>query len=303
MRSVRGIIEQMFISSNLLAISCLFLAATLWGVVWYPLRLLETAGVVGLWSILFAYGTAVLLGSVFLPRIWLEIKQNYLLLIVVAVGAAWCNVAFILAILDGNVIRIMLLFYLSPIWTTLLGWWLLNERLNTTELATLLLAMCGALLMLWDASLGFPWPRDGSDWLSLSAGVAFSISNIAVRKLQGVSITSKTLVNWWGVSLLAAVWLLLSGANPPSVSFSVIAWTAGVGVIIVTLMTVSVQYGVSQLPVYRSAVILLFELIVGAVSSQWLTNEVVMLNEWLGGGLIMVAAYVSAKASTAEKYN
>ena len=61
-------------------------------------------------------------------------------------------------------------------------------------------------------------------------------------------------------------------------------------------MTFTVQYGVTKLPVYRSAVILLFELVAGAVSSQLLTDEVMELNEWIGGGFIVLAAYLSARA-------
>jgi drug/metabolite transporter (DMT)-like permease len=59
-------------------------------------------------------------------------------------------------------------------------------------------------------------------------------------------------------------------------------------------MTVAVQYGVSHMPVHRSAVILLFELVIGAVSSLLLTDEVVLIREWVGGIMIITAAYLAA---------
>jgi drug/metabolite transporter (DMT)-like permease len=34
--------------------------------------------------------------------------------------------------------------------------------------------------------------------------------------------------------------------------------------------------------------------VVGAVSSLLLTNEVIELREWIGGGLVMLAAYLTA---------
>jgi len=68
----------------------------------------------------------------------------------------------------------------------------------------------------------------------------------------------------------------------------------GVGICTATL---AVVYGVTKMPVHRSAVILLFELVAGAVSAQWLTDEIVTNVEWFGGGLIMLAAYLSARAS------
>ncbi len=60
-------------------------------------------------------------------------------------------------------------------------------------------------------------------------------------------------------------------------------------------MTVTVLYGVSHMPVHRSAVILLFELVIGAVSALLLTDEVVLMREWLGGALIVAAAYMAAR--------
>ena len=66
------------------------------------------------------------------------------------------------------------------------------------------------------------------------------------------------------------------------------------------VMALAVQYGVTHMPLHRSAVILLFELIVGAVSSLLLTDERVLLQEWLGGALILMAAYLAAHAHIGE---
>jgi drug/metabolite transporter (DMT)-like permease len=60
-------------------------------------------------------------------------------------------------------------------------------------------------------------------------------------------------------------------------------------------MTFTVLYGVTRMPVHRSAVILLFELVIGAVSSLLLTDEVVLPREWLGGSMIIAAAWLAAR--------
>ena len=54
-------------------------------------------------------------------------------------------------------------------------------------------------------------------------------------------------------------------------------------------------YGVSSMPVQRSAVIMLFELVVSAASSWWLAGETMVLAEWLGGGLILSAALIAIR--------
>ena len=221
-------------------------------------------------------------------------KTGWLLLI--AVGNAWCNVAFILAILQGNVMRVLLLFYLSPLWATLLAWLILNEHMSRLAALTLVIAMTGAAVMLWDPSVGWPWPNSVADWLAITSGMAFAFANVSVRKTQGVSIPVKNLFSWIGVSVLAIVWILLSDAPYPTASHEVMLWALLLGPVVVLVMTFTVQYGVTKLPVYRSAVILLFELVAGAVSSQLLTDEVMELNEWIGGGFIVLAAYLSARA-------
>jgi drug/metabolite transporter (DMT)-like permease len=162
-------------------------------------------------------------------------------------------------------------------------------------LATLALAMAGALLMLWNPQLDFPWPQDQSDWLAISAGMGFSFSNVAVRRLKHLSWVMKAGVSWWGVVVVVGLWLLFTQATLPTISGS--AWLGAVALGGLGIFTASLAlvYSVGKMPVHRSAVILLFELVAGAVSSQLLTNETVTVIEWSGGALIMLAAYLSAR--------
>lgn len=274
----------------------LLLAATLWGVSWYPLRILEAQGLDGLWITLIVYSSALLLGLLlFYKHIGEFLKQPQILLLV-AVGNAWCNVAFILAVLDGNVIRVMLLFYLSPLWATLLGRLWLGERLTALSWLTLAVAIIGALIMLWDPSVGLPWPRSTADVLAITSGMAFALANAAVRKLQDTSVQAKNLAAWLGVVLLCVFGIAWYGSAVPVVSLQVMSWTVGVGGLLIMLMTFTVQYGVTHMPVHRSSIILLFELVAAAVSSQWLSNEQIMPTEWLGGAFILLAGYLSARS-------
>ncbi len=281
---------------QILPVLSLLLTASLWGLVWYPLRLLEAQGLSGLWLSLTSYGAILLLGLVWLWRNRADWRDNapWLALMTLAVG--WCNVAFVLAILEGTVVRVLLLFYLSPLWALILGWLLLDERPGTTGLIVFILAVAGALTMLWDPELGTPWPRDPADWLAVSSGFAFSLANVAVRKTHHLSLKTKAAVGWLGVVLVAGTWIVLAAEPVPDTSVTAVTGAVLLGWLGFFIMTVTVIYGVTHMPVYRSAVILLFELVIGAVSAQLLTDEVVLLREWLGGALIMGAAYMAARA-------
>jgi len=282
--------------STLLPVVSLLVTAVLWGIAWYPLRIAENHGLSGLWTTLIVFVAAMLIGLALFWRQLPEFRQAPLLLFVLAMMNGWLNVAFVLAVIDGNVVRVILLFYLSPVWSTLLGWWWLDEKLSGLSIVTLVVAMLGAMVMLWDPSLGFPWPQDFTDWLAITSGIAFSISNVTIRKLQGISIRTKSMAAWVGVAVVASVWILLTHHELGQVAGVVYFWTVLIGVTMIFIVTFAVQYGVTHMPVYRSAIILLFELIAGAVSSQLLSDEVIGMVEWIGGGMIMLAAYLSARS-------
>jgi drug/metabolite transporter (DMT)-like permease len=282
-------------AGRFLPVIALLWAASFWGMVWYPLRLLESAGLNGLWTTLVIFTVAALLG------LWVawskrdELWQQPGLMLMIAVANGWLNTAFVLAVLDGNVVRVLLLFYLSPLWSTLLAWWWLGERPSRFGIATLALAMVGAMFMLWNPALGFPWPQGEADWLAITAGMGFSFSNVAMRRLKHLSAPLKATVTYWGVVFVVGGWLLFTQAAWPHISSG--AWLGAVvlGAVGIFSATLAVVYGVERMPVHRSATILLFELVAGALSAQLLTNEVVTMVEWFGGGLIMLAAYLSAK--------
>ncbi|HSH30396.1 MAG TPA: DMT family transporter [Thiohalobacter sp.] len=283
---------------SLLPILSLLLAACMWGTVWYPLRLLEGAGLPGLWSVLVAYASAMLLLG--LVQLWShrgDLRRDPKALVVMAMANGWCNAAFALAVIEGPVVRVLLLFYLSPLWSVILARLILGERLNREAGLVFAMALLGAVIMLWDPALGLPWPQGAGDWLAVSAGFGFALSNVMIRRLHAVSIWARTSASWVGVLVISLLLLSLTGPVVPAVSSGVWLGAVGLGVLGIVIMTLTVQYGVSHLPIHRSAVILLFELVAGAVTSYLLTHELVRPQEWAGGALVVAAAYISAHAA------
>jgi drug/metabolite transporter (DMT)-like permease len=162
--------------------------------------------------------------------------------------------------------------------------------------------MSGALLMLWNPILGAPWPQGKADWMALTSGFAFALSNVIVRKVQDVSIAAKALSVWAGVVIVGVIMITVFSLPVPHPSSSIFAGAVMLGVLGILLMTVLVQYGVTHMPVHRSAVLALIELLAGAVSQYLLTDEVVTMRMWIGGGLIVLGAYLSARASLPKDY-
>lgn len=275
-------------------VSGLLYAAGFWGLVWYPLRYLDSLGLAGVWQTLVSYTAAVAVLVPFL-RAGDPWRRHLGDVLVLGLASGWCNLAFILAMLDGNVVRVLLLFYLSPVWTVLLGRWLLGERITARALGLLATAMAGAVLMLWDPALRHPWPADVADWLALSSGFAFALSNVMVRRLRDLSLVGKTVTAWAGAVLIALLAVVILQEHLPEVPPRAWGGALLLGLVGFFSATFALQYGVSHLPVQRSSVILLFELVVGTVSAAVFAGERLGSREWVGGFVIVVAGYAVAR--------
>ena len=275
-------------------ISCL-IAATLWGVFWYPLRVLESMGIPGLWATLIIFLSALV---PMWPLFWKQrhgLRSQRLLFVLIGIFAGWTNLAFILAMLEGHVVRVLLLFYLSPIWTLIFGFIFLHEGLSILARYSLLISFIGALVILWPLENNTLFQFDQVDLLSISSGIAFAAHNVVVRKIGDIPIVLKMGSAWIGVLLLTIAGLILSQAPPPEFSGASLALAIFVGCVCMSLMTYTAIYGVTHLPVHRSAAIMLFEVFVGAVSAALLTEEIITLREWTGGLLIIFAVWLTIR--------
>jgi len=284
------------------AVSSLVYAATLWGLVWYPYRLLDQAGVGGIASSLFSYATPLLLLGWLHGRALHAARGHWLWLSALGLAAGWTNLAYVLAVLEGEVVRVLLLFYLSPLWTVLFARFLLHEKLNRAGWAVMALAAGGALAMLWQPG-DWPLPRNYAEWLGLSAGVMFAASNVISRHLDGVTEGAKAVSIWAGVAVLTVIGLAL---KPAELDFMAGAETAtwllllGVGLAIGS-MTYAVQYGLARVPANQAIVIFLFELVVAAVAAYFLSDERMGVQEWVGAAMIITASLFSGHMEEDKK--
>ena len=278
-----------------LAISSLVYAATLWGVMWYPYRLLNEAGVGGIASSFITYAVPLLALGWLHGRELRRARSQWMWLIALGLAAGWTNLAYVLAVLDGEVVRVLLLFFLSPLWTVLFSRILLREKLNRMGVMVMALSLGGAMIMLWQPNGDLPLPTNRAEWLALSAGVMFALSNVISRHLGGVSEGGKAVSIWTGVAVLtvAGLWLF-----PGELDFIEHAewrvWLLLLGIgIAIGSMTYAVQYGLARVPANQAIVIFLFELVVAAVAAYFLSKERMGLQEWVGAIMIIAASLFS----------
>lgn len=278
----------------------LLFGAVVWGIIWYPYRLLEDAGISGVVASFMTYFFALLLGLAVFARRWRKVPHiAWGTVLPLALVAGWTNLAYVLAVIDGEVMRVLLLFYLSPLWTLLLAQVLVDEHPGPRGLLVIAMSLLGAFIMLWHPDRP-PLPQNHAEWLALSAGFGFALTNVLTRRAAQLTLPAKSFAVWAGMVVMSLLFVPFSHIPVPAL----VEITSGqwwlmfwLGVILM-LTTMLVQYGITHTLVTRASVIFLFELVVAALSSWWLANEAMTLREWLGGVLIVAAAVFAAQGES-----
>lgn len=284
---------------SLVPIAGLLIAATSWGVIWYPYRFMETAGLPVPIATLFSYLAAILFAGVVFRGAWREFLRYPVSLLLIGLTAGIANVAYLVAIMEAEVVRVVLLFYLAPLWTVPLARMLLGERINFRGALTVAIAMTGAVVMLWRPELGMPLPRSMHEWLGMLGGFFFAFCNVLVRREDRASAQAKSFSGAIGVAVVALPVALSIVAQPAPIWAPVLVqfwWLLAIVGIVLIASSVGMQYGLSKLTANRAAVILLFELIIAAIAAHYLAGEVSRVQEWVGGCILAAAGLVAAIA-------
>jgi drug/metabolite transporter (DMT)-like permease len=282
--------------TRVLAVSCLVTGAAVWGLLWYPYRVLQQAGVGGEFATLVTYAVALAIGLVVFGRELSGARRSWLLAWI-AITAGWTNLAYVLAVIHGEVMRVMLLFYLAPLWTVLFARLLLRERVGRVGVWVIVLSLGGAATMLWNPAGGLPLPENRAEWMGLSAGLMFALSNVLARKAEEHSVAMKSVAVWFGVTAVCLIYGagradFLPGA--PALVPATLALIALVGVVLFALSLI-MQYGLAHTAANQAIVILLLELVYAAVAAYYLAGEAMQAREWVGGAMIVAAALFSGK--------
>jgi drug/metabolite transporter (DMT)-like permease len=270
--------------------------AFVWGVSWWPFRQLQTQGLHPLWSTgaVYLFSLACLLAL--RPRA-LRQCAGHPMLWLLALAAGLTNVGFNWAVTVGDVVRVVLLFYLMPAWSVLLAWLLLDERPTTASLLRLVLALLGVVVVLDAGTAGLPLPRSLPDYLALMGGFSFALTNILLLRLSATPPEARVLAMFGGGTVMA---LAIAGAGlaggltaAPSLA------PGGFGIALMLglaflIGNVALQYGAARLPAHTTALIMLSEVVFASVSSVALGASEMSLHTVVGGGLIVLAAAWSA---------
>jgi drug/metabolite transporter (DMT)-like permease len=272
-----------------LAITSLLVGALFWGMLWWPLKALDSLGVSGSIVQVYAYGLAALLLLPFALRSFKQWRGQLSLLAIITLMGGWANAALVTSLTDGSVVRVMLFFFLAPVWTILAARIFLGEAFTRLRFISLVLALAGLAVTLGGPKL-FATPLSVIDLLALSSGLAFALSNVDVRVGHHLTDSVRASAMIGGCALIALAFLSFGTRPPQTPDIRQVGAMLALGLLWILPGTLISFYGVARLDAGRAAILLLGELVVAVSSAVWLGGEVLTLKEAVGGSLILAAA-------------
>ena len=266
-----------------------------WGLFWLLLRAFEDHGFDGAWPGLVVYCVCAVSLLPFLPRRWARIKARAATILVTGLFMGTAFALYAASLIMTEVVRTLLLFYLTPIWSTLLGIFLLGERVTFGRIAALVLGFMGLLVVL-GLGEGFPWPRNIGDTLGLAAGMFWSYGTVKLVQDKTVATYELVLVFAVGGAVVLGIAVFFWGAvfgSPPSLSevrnALPLMLFAGIYTLPMFFLTIWPARLISPA---RVGILLMGEVVVGVGSAALLSGEPYGLREAIGTVLILSAAAV-----------
>ena len=284
-------------SARGLAVLALVFNAFTWGVSWWPFRQLEALGLHPLWLTTLVFSISVLVLWLARPNAVREVLTHPTLWVLL-LASGTTNACFNWAVTVGDVVRVVLLFYLMPLWAVLLARPLLGERISGRAALRVALALAGALVVLWPASNRFDSPIGLPDGLALVGGFSFALNNVMLRREAGSSESARAMAMFAGgalVSLVLALWLSAAGGVPsvPTPAFGWVSVVVGLSAWYLA-SNLALQYGAARLAAHTTAVVMITEVLFASASAVALGAGTLELRTALGGLLIISAALLAA---------
>jgi drug/metabolite transporter (DMT)-like permease len=275
-------------------------AGVMWGIWWLPLRILAGEGLGGVWPVLLIYAvSAAILLPTALLRVRRIVSSGGSLVVGICVGTALTLWSY--AIIAGPIVPVNMLYYLGPIWATLLSILWLGERASRFRALSILLGLAGAAVIL-HVDGAIPFPRTLAEWAGLGAGVIFAVGITYQRLRPELSVHDRTFISYaWAT--LAGLLLMPFIASPLPVE--VATWPI--------ILTTIVAAGVMAVPSYfllfwgsryldsgRVNLLLIVESVVSAASASLITDEPFGWREAIGCVLVIGAVAVEGFSQLVE---
>ncbi len=287
---------QLIFKSDKILSLIIVVSSCAWGLYWLPLRSIEQSGIVGSWSIVLvnACPLIILVPLIFFNLDKLKKYPKPIFFAGIMIGAAFTFYAN--GLVQTSVIRATLLFYLSPIWSTIIGIIWLNERLTIARVISIIVALIGLILLLYDFQNQETVILNFGDFSSILSGLFWALGASILKKWSKLPIIPLTAIVYFSTTSLSIL-LAIIVYKAPIPSLALIGQnfsTAFIWSVIVLLPSFCIIFRISQILFPgRVGILMMSEVAVAVISAKiLLPEEQMVILQWIGASAILLAGVV-----------
>ena len=269
------------------ALVIIFLASSFWGVLWVPMRHIEAMGLSGLWVVVLFHFLPALAMLPLIVKTAPSSRRDWGRAAVAGVLMGAGFALYALGLVVASVTKTVILFYMTPIWSTVIAYFVLRERAGWGRWLAIAAALVGCAVVtgIRRDELHF----DPADLLGLLSGLFWALGSVMIRRYDGLNFATVSFLQYlFGgiMALLAALYLgdpipqlnALLQAIPPAFLASVVVFLPSVLLIFRIMQYVSPGL---------VGILMLSEALVAAVSAAFWLGETLSSTQWIGVGAIL----------------
>ncbi len=271
----------------------LLIAAGMWGLFWIPQRALEAGGLTGGWATI---SQMIIPFAMLLPiSLWRLYKGQsfgleYPLIGLLFGGGIACYAnSFLLT----DVVRALILFYITPVWTTIFEIVFLRQIPRFYRYITLVLALSGVWIVFGQEGV-IPLPQNSGDWIALLGGILIAASAVRmeIKKPEGIYPILFSFFFYGGLfTLIQSYFLSDYLGDAPSIEswVAMMPWLILIAILFHIPTNIVILGAPSRIGAGIFSIIILFEIVVGTFSAAVFTDELIGWREILGSSFIIFA--------------
>jgi len=277
---------------NGLATALVLLTGSFWGLYWVPVREIAALGLPGAWGSVGIVGAGAFLLAPFAWRTRAHLRAADVSGVLSVALGGFAFILYSISFLYGQVAVVVLLFFLTPVWSTILGRILFGWPVTGLRVLVLVCGLAGLAVMLGGAG-GWPLPRSLGEWLGLASGLLWSLASTGIRVRRTPPPVTGAFVfamgGFLGGLLLAPLLAPLpTGADIPQ-TIELLLWVGGTGLFWWALCLAALMWATPRLEPARTGILLMAEVLVGALSAALLAAELLSPAQLIGGALVLAA--------------
>jgi drug/metabolite transporter (DMT)-like permease len=283
-------------SSETIPALAVAVAAAAWGVYWIPQRALEGAGLTGGWATLGQFLVPLALMTPVVVIRWRRRLPTGIGLVSVGLLAGGSITFYANSFLLTDVVHALLLFYITPVWGTLIEIAVQRRPPQPIRWLSLMLGL-GGIWVVFAVDGGVPLPRNIGDWLALAGGLMIACATARLNAVRPAGMFPQLFAYFFYGSIVAAVSALLLadhlGPTPDAATMAgLVPWLVLLAVAFLIPSNAILLWGAVRVPPGMFGILILAEIVVGMVAAALWADEPFGWREVVGGAMILSAGLV-----------